>query len=175
MRSIRQKIYGKLVSDQGEPALWLAEDEAGAGQLVPELLYLRYALTIRGPESLLFPAFLLDDYGNEVRKLKLYRWLRAQGDYHPRSEVFGYDLSGNETQHFVRELELYFRYPLFVYASLETPLQAGVQVSRVLHVSSEVSSRQEGIRPKTVSAPLRHAAVTWWQLPPHELSALLNA
>ncbi len=172
MRSIRQKIFGKLLLDQGDPALWLAEEGASHAALVAEPLYLRYAVTIRGPESLVFPALVLDDYGNEIRKLKLYAWVRKEGDYHPRSDLFGFDLAGNETQNFVRELEIYFKYPLFVYASLEAPLQAGVRVSKVLLLNDSVGEREKGFRPKTVKTPLRHAAVEWWQLPLNELSGL---
>ena len=174
MRSIRQRVFGKLLTEDATTALWLADDVEPVNGIAPDQQYLRYALTIRGSESLVFPALILDDYGNRVRKLKLYEWLRTQGDYHPRSEVFGYEQSGKETQHFVRELEIYFKYPVFVYPDLETPLQKGVQLSKIVLLNNNIARAEKTERPAETKSPLRRAAVEWWHMPIDDLRLLID-
>ncbi len=170
MRSIRQKIHGKLFIENGRAVVWRAEDETPVNGVTPEHVYLRYALTIRGPEFLVFPALVLKDYGEEVRKLKLYDWLRDNGDYYPRSEVFGYlQSTGAETQHFVREIELHYKYPVFAYPSLETPLQDGVPLDAIVLTSDEAAGPTKIKRPPATKAPLRRATVKWWQISPSQL------
>ena len=165
MRSIRQKLFGKLYRTEHQAILWRAEDAIPVQGVIPETLYLRYALTVRGSaEYLVFPALVLDDYGNEIRKLKLYRWLREEGDYHPRSELFGYlQTTGQETQHFVREIELHYKYPIFAYPSLDTPLQDGIRVDAVV-LADGAGQPSQIKRPALMREPLRRAAVAWWQI-----------
>ncbi len=161
--------------ENGRAVVWRAESETPVNGVTPEFVWLRYALTIRGPEFLVFPGLVLKDYGEEVRKLKLYDWLRDNGDYYPRSEVFGYlQSTGEETQHFVREIELHYKYPVFAYPSLETPLQEGVPLDAIVLVSdsAENTSPSKIKRPPATKAPLRRSTVKWWQITPSQLPTL---
>lgn len=160
MKAIRHKVYGQhLITRDGQHALWL-QDESSAPPV-----YLRYALVIRGPEKPLFPAFLLDDWGNEMNRLDLYAWLRENGELFPRSEIFGLNEHGEETQHFARELELYFKYPCYLYPSRETPVVAGVRLTLVLLADETVAAPQPARPPADLPHPLRRAQLQWWRLP----------
>lgn len=172
MRSIRQKALGKLFVENGRGVLWKSEDETPIGGVTPTLYYLRYALTVRGPEFLVFPAFVLDDNGTEIRKLRLYDWLRNEGDYFPRADLFGYlQENGKETQHFVRELEIHYKYPVFAYPSLETPLEDGIPLEAIVLASddAQVTKASKIKRPVGTRAPLRRATIQWWQIPTNTL------
>ena len=87
-------MKGRLLDEGSRPALLLDET---AGPIV-----LRYALVRQGTEEHILPAFLLDDWGAEIKGLALYRWIEEQGDYFPRAELFGFDAGGGETQVFLR-------------------------------------------------------------------------
>lgn len=167
MKAIRHKIYGQhLALADGRHALWLqAEGDPGA-----QPLYLRYALTIRGSETPVFPAFLLDDWGNEIKKLDLYTWLRENGEYYPRAEVFGLDEHGAQTQHFTRELELYFRYPCYLYTAADAPVSAGVRLAAVLLADETSGAPQPARPPADLPPPLRRAILQWWRLPAAQIA-----
>ena len=169
MRSIRQKLPGVLFNEREQAAVWWQPPAEGATST--EHVVLRYGLTMRGTEQPFFPAFLLDDWGNEVRKLGLYQWLRENGDFYPRAELFGFDLQGNESQHFVREFELYYKYSCYAYPSIETPIENGVRVAHVL-VTDEVQTELTRIkRPTTATTPLRRINAQWWSAPAATLAA----
>lgn len=175
MRSIRQKLPGVLFAEPARAAIWWQRDEddeptsdkvSASNQVV-----LRYALTLRGTEQPFFPAFLLDDWGNEVRKLGLYQWLRDNGDVYPRAELFGFDLQGNETQHFVREFELYYKYSCFAYPDLETSISDGVRVSHILLADETQPQLTRIKRPTTAKTPLRRVNAQWWSANSESLAA----
>ncbi len=169
MRAIRQKVQGKIFEEAGRVAIWLRQgDEIVEGIDVQEI-YLRYALTVMGPETHTFPAFLLDDWGNEVKKLGLYKWIREKGEMSPRAEVFGFTREGQESQWFLRELEIYFKHPLYVFPTKATPLGEGKLVSAVMLTGDAEKQPMQIKRPAELDAPLRRSAVTWWRVPPVRL------
>lgn len=136
----------------------------------PQLL--RLALVIRGSEQHVFPALALDDWGREKKGPGLYRWLYEDGPRFPRAELFGFDAAGTETQIFLRDLELSFRYPCFLYRDREEPVQEGRRLHTIF-----ISGKLHQSEPLRIEAPdhlpwsLRHAAVRWRQI---EASALAD-
>ncbi len=161
MNAIRQKIFGRLFVSKAQTVLWVGDDTTAA----IDLLYLRYGLTLRGTERPIFPAFALDDWGHEYNRLALYKWLRAEGERFPRAEIFGFDEDGREVQHFLREIELHWQYPLYAYPSKTTAIADGTPVTTGVITNDQLDApaRLDG-RP-TLSAPLRRARVDWWQAP----------
>jgi hypothetical protein len=168
MRALRQKVNGTLwqfTSEEGDLATALLLDEAAP------LLYLRYALVIMGLEEHVFPAFLLDDWGNEIKGLKLYAWLRENGNAFPRAEIFGFGLDGSEVQHFAREFELYVRWPCYAYADRAAPLATGLPLARILVPDNEAVAPEALPRPPAPALPLRRADVSWWRVNRRRLAA----
>ncbi|MDX1662340.1 MAG: hypothetical protein R3272_01010 [Candidatus Promineifilaceae bacterium] len=167
MQPITHQIQGRLVDEEAPVTLLLHEDEAP--------LFLRYAILEHGTDAPIFPALAIDDWGNERSGLALYTWLYREGDAFPRAEVFGFDRHGNEIQRFLRDLELFFRYPCFVYEDEAAPVADGQRVETILlphptrrgAVASAGEKRNEP--PPHVDWPLRHAAVSWrWVAPPEQ-------
>lgn len=130
-------------------------------------LYLRYAVVVRGPDDPVLPAVLLDDWGKEVRGLKIYEFLRKHGDEFPRAEIFGFDMDGSEAQLFVRSLELYSRLPAYAYTDVDAPLADGVLLDAILLPDAETDRvvRLEKAKDGGVKRPLRSAQVSWWCVP----------
>jgi hypothetical protein len=131
---------------------------------------MRFALLIQGPESHIFPALLLDDWGNERKSLSLYRWIRDNGNEFPRAEIFGFTHEGKETQHFLREFEIYFKYPCYVYRERRDPVAAGHQIAHIFLPDLDVHTPAEARPPSDVGSPLRRARVTWWRANPATLA-----
>ena len=106
------RVSGKLfweneAAANGRSALLLTgvnPDPAEAG-----LLFLRFAYVLMGTEAPLFPSFLIDDWGGEIKGVSLYSWVKENGILFPRAEIFGFDRQGNQVQYFLRELELFAR------------------------------------------------------------------
>lgn len=166
MKPITQRVVGKLIREKtnGRAALLLRELAAEEGAV--DLVYLRYALVTRGPEDHIFPSFLLDDWGNEVRGLPLYQWVYEFGDQFPRGEIFGFERDGRETQVFLRELELYARLPCYAYATRDVALADGIVLTAVLLPDTAAAAVQRIAPPEELERPLRSARVTWWRVPP---------
>jgi hypothetical protein len=78
---VKQSIPGRLIIDGDNAALILGDPNEGAR------VYLAYALITQGPENRILPSFVLDDWGNEIRDLQLYEWIRANALQYPRAEV----------------------------------------------------------------------------------------
>lgn len=159
-KAIWHKVKGRLFL-QAAPngLLWL--DESAASDI-----YLRYALVTIGREDEIFPALLLDDWGNEMRKLDIYRWMREEGDLFPRAELFGYDWQGQEEQCFLRELELHLRLPCYAYLDPEAPLAQGVRLGDIMLPQPALAAPERIKRPDFINPPLRYARLNWWQGPP---------
>ena len=94
--------------------------------------FLRTAYLRRGTEQPIFPAFLLDDWGSEIRKLELYRWVAEFGDQFPRAELFGFDANGLETQQFLRDLEIHLPLPLFATAERAASVTAAQRLTEIV-------------------------------------------
>ncbi|RMG94463.1 MAG: hypothetical protein D6706_13730 [Chloroflexi bacterium] len=165
MKPIRQHVWGRLLEENGRFALWLSHAEPA--EITAESLYLGFALVTLGTEEHIFPAFVLDDWGHEIRGLDLYEWIVAYGQQFPRGELFGYEQDGRETQCFLRGLELYVKYPCYVYTHPAASVHEGVAIQAILLPTEEVDAPQQIKKPLGMKRPLRNARVTWWQIPAH--------
>ena len=166
VKAVRQRVSGRLLEEvggNGRAALLLTNPQAEAN--ANDVLVLRLAFVIMGTEAALFPSFLIDDWGGEVRGRALYDWVKENGSRFPRAEIFGFDLQGNSVQYFVRELELYAKLPAYIYPNTETPLAEGKLLSAILLPDEAVESVEKIKRPSHLKRPLASARVSWWQLP----------
>lgn len=163
MKGARQKVQGEVWSDNGRFALRLQNDKPETDDGV---VVLRHALVTLGPEQHIFPTFLLDDWGNEVRGSKLYDWVRENGNAFPRAEIFGHTAAGQEVQLFVRELEIYVKLPCYAFADAATPLSDGVMLQAILLPDAAMAMPVRQKRPFVdLKRPLASARVQWWQIP----------
>lgn len=164
MKAITQKVCGQVVTHDGQTALHIESLEVT--DTASAVLYLRFPFTVRGTEEPIFPAFLLDDWGTEVKGLELYQWVHDYGEQFPRGELFGFELDDRETQCFLRALELHVAFPCYVYPQKETPLNEGLLVTAVLWPGGQTSVPEPIKRPSELPLPLRRAKVSWWQISP---------
>jgi hypothetical protein len=164
MKLILQHVQGQLKEANGRHALLLtnALPEAPAGNS----LYLCFALVVQGPEDHILPAVVKDDWGNERRGLDVYVWLKEEGHRFPRSEIFGFDPDGTETQCFLRALELYARLPCYAYASKQAAVADGLLLTAVLLPDETATTPQKVKRPSHLPFPLGHSDVSWWLVHP---------
>lgn len=162
---IKQKILGHLQKWQDRVVVWLS---ASAAEDAQPSIYLSYAFVTMGREEHVLPSFLLDDWGNEVKSLKLYYWVREFGEQFPRAELFCYGLDGESRQHFLREFELYVPYPCYAFSSKQTPLAEARRVTDFVVVNSEERFPRQiaGMDLQDeIKFPLRRAAGRWWSVP----------
>ena len=131
MKVVAQRVQGKLLTANGRNTLLLHNPEPTAEETA-DSLYLRFAFVLQGIESPIFPAELLDDWGNPIKKWKMYEWILDYADEFPRAEIFGFDANGRETQCFLRDLEYAERVHCYAYADKELPIANGVRVEAVL-------------------------------------------
>jgi hypothetical protein len=174
VKAISQPVQGTILVEANHSALLLRSVAPASPSA--ESLYLRYAYILQGTEAPILPAFVLDDWGSEVKGLDLYQWVHQFGDQFPRAEMFGFELNGGETQCFLRELELQAQLLCYAYPTKETPLAAGVAVEAILLLDDLVTVPQRIQRPRSFSRPLRSAKVSWWLVKPPvtSLTFLLN-
>lgn len=167
MKAIRLHVWGKLIEEglvgNGRFSLLLLHSTPTTE--TAESLYLRFAFVTQGREEHIFPAFLLDDWGAEIKGAKLYDWFAENAHQFPRAEIFGFEQDGSQTQLFVRELEIYARWPCYVYPTKETPLAEGILIEDILLPTEGMSEPQKIKRPKDEKRPLSAARVAWWQVP----------
>jgi hypothetical protein len=155
---IKQKVSGNLIVDGEFAAVMLGSDDCA------DFVYLAYALITQGTENHILPSLLLDDWGNEIRRLKLYQWIRKEGDRFPRAEVFGLDLTGGQIQHFLRDIELSVRFPVYAWRSDDSPVSTALLVSAILLEEPGLSSPQSVEPPPGFSFPLRNGRLNWWKV-----------
>jgi len=167
-------IYGRLVPvNERRSALVFhphnVKERAAPAEFHP--IYLRYALTLMGTERPFFPSFILDDWGQEIKKLKMYKWLHIEGDRFPRAEIFGYVYNvqneWEKTQYFARDLELSARYPVYAYEDKAQDLAEGVILSAIISTHDDQSEWASG-QARPFKTPLGRSRVRWWQMPLHE-------
>lgn len=165
MRAISQRVQGEVIEQNGKRVLALRD--AKPDKDAPGLLYLRYALVRQGTEKHIFPAFLLDDWGAEIKGLKLYAWFKEHAEAFPRAELFGFEANGRQTQAFLREFEIYFKFPCYAYRARSDGVEKGQQLDAIVLGDPSVSEPTRVERPSShnIIYPLRHAAVHWWQHP----------
>lgn len=152
---IKELVYGKLVGEEDGPVLRLDAEEAG------HHVYLAYALVTQGPGHHVLPSVLLDDWGNEIEQLRLYDWIKENGMRFPRAEVFGKTPSGQSVQYFLRDLELFGKYPVYVFAADDAPDSSGTLLPTIVIVEEDADSPEPGGPPDWVSGRLRSAQVEW--------------
>jgi hypothetical protein len=162
VQPLTQKVSGQLYRKEEQTALLLAPP--GQEQEASSALFLRYALVMQGTERHIFPSLLLDDWGKERDTIGLYRWIFEQGQRFPRAEIFGFDHLGRKTQVFLRDLEIFFKYPCYIAPARN----ASIADSERLHViflpePGRQGAPQEVEAPEQITWPLRHSAVQWRQ------------
>lgn len=163
MKAIRHHIYGRLFQNKTTAALLLHDAQPSTRSA--DSLFLRYAFVTVGREDHIFPAFILDDWGNEIKGMEVYNWVHQFGSQFPRGEIFGFDRSGAEVQLFVRELELYQKLPCYVFTATSQPVTEGVLLNALLLPAADATRPQQGKRPSTIKRPLRSARLQWWHVP----------
>jgi hypothetical protein len=122
------------------------------------------ALVTLGVEEQLFPASLLDDWGNEVKGRAIYSWIAERGISFPRAEIFGTALNGEERQQFLREFDLEATLPCYLVPD-EVDLAQLVPVRAIVVEGGVAQPVRLEAAPETLSAGLRQARVEWWQVP----------
>jgi hypothetical protein len=131
----------------------------------PDPLYLRFPFITRGPEDHIFPALVMDDWGNEIRSLRLYEWVRENGDRFPRGEIFGFEQDGRDTQVFLREMEIHARLPCYAYTNDSDPVTEGLLLQAILLEDEGTTEPTRIKRPADLRLPLSAARVSWWHIP----------
>lgn len=159
MNIIKHRIPGQIIVDGERAALIIHEPET------EDEVYLSYALYTMGVETHILPALALDDWGNEIKGLRLYNWIRQYGNQFPRAEVFGKSPDGKESQFFLRDLELFSRFPLYAFPDKESSISDGVLIDAVLILDNIGTDPRLASPPDSVKFPLREARVTWWNVP----------
>lgn len=158
--SAMEPIKGTVIQEDGTNALRMAGDTAES------TVYLSYALVTQGPEWQILPSQVLDDWGNRVDGLALYDWIRENGLKFPRAEVFGHSPSGEPVQYFVRDLELFGKYPVYAFTTEDAVPSSGVLLHAVLIPDAGVTSSVATQPPAEAGALLREAEVSWWRVNP---------
>lgn len=169
MKRIQQHVHGKLLGSSqpdkdGRHALLLLD--AAPESKTADSLYLSFALLVRGPEDPILPAILKDDWGNERYGLDIYGWIEDEGNYFPRTELFGFDVDGSPTQCFLRAIELYAKLPCYLFTAKSSPVPEGILLQAILLPDESAQAPQKIKRPSSLQRPLRNAAVSWWQVHP---------
>ncbi len=161
MRAISQRIQGEIIQQENETHLRFIKAKPDENEA--NILYLRYAFVTLGREQHVFPAFLVDDWGSEVRGLKVYRWFREHANEHPRSEIFGFEKDGSEAQRFIREFEHYVKLPCYAVSNREQPVEEGILINKVIIQDPNITESVEVKTPskEIVPMPLRRARVKW--------------
>lgn len=163
MKPLSQRFSGTLYRKGEVVALCL--DEAG------KAIFLRYGMVLQGVETHVFPSVLLDDWGREKTKLALYKWVYEEGQRYPRAEVFGFTALGEETQFFLRDVEIHWRWPCYAVSSRRDSIPAGTLIHTIITPNpTHTGEPQESKRPAGLPWPLRRADVQWWEANPATLT-----
>jgi hypothetical protein len=152
---VKEPIHGRLVADGDGFNLRLEASDS------ENLIFLAYALVTQGPELQILPSVLLDDWGNEIKGLSIYQWIHENGLHFPRAEVFGFNPTGAPTQYFLRDLELFAKYPVYAFTAQDAPDSSGVPVGVILIPTEGNDSGQSIEPPEEISALLRRGHVDW--------------
>ena len=163
MMIVKEPIRGILIIDEEKVALRLEPDS-------DSFVYLAYALVTQGPGYHILPSVILDDWGNEIGELGLYQWITDNGLRFPRAEVFGEDLTGGSVQYFVRDLELFAKFPVYVFDTDDSPISSGRLLNAVLLPDEQVHSPQNIQSSLAETGLLSQANVSWWRVAPQQSS-----
>lgn len=163
MKAFSEKQQAEVVTDNGRSFLLMQPDQPD------KQLFLRYALVRQGTEELVYPRFILDDWGNEVPKAEMFDWIKEYGWQFPRAEIFGLDEDGEEGQWFLREFELYAKWRCVASPEKNTPIPDCWRIEAVLW-PEDVAEVVKVKRPLAdqLNSPLRKSYVTWWHVPANQ-------
>jgi hypothetical protein len=147
MKPISYHIHGRFQDDT------LTLINATPTEKTAVSLHLLFPFITRGDEVHIFPVSVLDDWGTEIKGMKLYDWVRENGEQFPRAELFGMDENGRSTQEFLRGLELYFRFPCYLHNKDNPSFVGNIPIKTIILPAT--------IQRKLLPHPLRRANVTW--------------
>lgn len=170
MKPISLHVHGRLIADEeneGQQVLLLLDATPEVETAVS--LYLFFPFITLGPEEPIFPSYILDDWGREIRGLEVYTWMVDNGDHFPRAEVFGFEQDGSETQCFVRGLEHYVKLPCYVATHAQAKVDEAVRIRKIFVTESTVLQPERIKLPSHLKRPLASASVQWWHVPPVEV------
>jgi hypothetical protein len=162
---IRHRVPGVLIADGELTVLVLGPEHS------PQAIDLAFALITQGVENQILPSLLLDDWGNEIKDLKLYRWIHENGDRFPRAEIFGMDPAGNAVQCFLRDIDLVASFPVYALLSEDSSGKSALPLRAILLEEVGLAFPQSAEPPPGTSFPLRKGQVDWWKVgdPPNSL------
>jgi hypothetical protein len=152
---VKERIPGRLVADGDRFNLRLEASDS------ENQIFLAYALVTQGPEHQILPSVLLDDWGNEIKGLGIYQWINENGLHFPRAEVFGFSPTGTPAQYFLRDLELFTKYPVYAFSDQDASDSSGVSVGVVLIPTGSIDTSQPIEPPEGISVLLRRGQVDW--------------
>lgn len=161
--SAMEPVQGTIIREGEKHALRLLGVDAKS------TVYLSYALVTQGPEWQILPSFLLDDWGNRIDGPALYDWVRDNGLMFPRAEVFGHSPSGEPVQYFLRDLELFGKYPVYAFAAEDASPSSGVLLQAILIPDEEVVSAVPAQPAVESGALLYGAQISWWRINPNQV------
>ena len=152
---VKECIHGRLVADGDSFNLRLEASDS------ENQIFLAYALVTQGPEHQILPSVLLDDWVNEIKGLGIYQWINENGLRFPRAEVFGFSPTGAPAQYFLRDLELFTKYPVYAFSAQDAPDFSGVSVRVVLIPTESIDAGQTVEPPEGISVLLCRGQVDW--------------
>lgn len=171
MHPLTQTVRGRLLHQESSLGLLLEATPQPSQAATSHLAYLRYALVVRGSERHVFPGLVLDDWGRERATLSIYRWIFDEGQRFPRAELFGWRSTGEQTQIFLRDLEIFFKYPCYAFTSADDPVKDGSRLDVVFVPDADHKGAPDDVKtPQNVPWPLRHASVLWRRANPETLA-----
>lgn len=160
-------VHGRVLTDpreNGRHALILMNTRPQ--EKTSDSVYLRYAFRLLGTRASVFPGTILDDWGAEISGIKVYRWIRENGDAFPRAEIFGKNIDGVAEQYFIRELDLTMKIRCYAYASRDEELKKGRAIQNILFINPEAAAPIKRRRPAQLRRPVRGTRITYWEIPP---------
>lgn len=156
---VKHPVHGKLVTDGDKVALHLNPDS-------DSILFLAYALVTQGPGLHILPSALLDDWGNEIKNPDLFQWIADNGLHFPRAEVFGVSPTGEPVQYFLRDIELFVGYPLYVFEAEDAPDSSARLAQAVLLTDDSIDGEVRTTVPDGTGDLLSKSQVSWWLVTP---------
>lgn len=157
---IKEAIKGSVIVNGDQAAIRLTSPES------EDVIYLAYALVTQGPEYQILPSVLVDDWGNEIDGMRLYDWVKENGLHFPRAEVFGVTPNGAKAQYFLRDLELFTKFPVYAFAGADADDSSGIAVQAILVPDASVATHEVCDPLNEISPMLARGQLAWWRVNP---------
>ena len=125
--------------------------------------YFAFGLSPKGIDEDFYPESLLDDWGHEITGLNLFTWIQKNGSDFPRAELFGFSGNGNSRQYFLRELELWSKYPCLVSSNPIKKPTDGKKLDIVVLLDDKCKSTRQIESIPNIDFPFNKANVSWWE------------